>query len=277
MLTPACLPCGPQADLSELERQVEVVRRAQEARQAAAAAAAAAAQAAAGSGQLPPPAETPPTVLPLVALVQGAHSALPAGTPEAAEGVPPAVAAAPEERPASGSTSGRPLRRTRSHDVAGGTPPGALAQGNLSMPLPGLSSSSGGRAALPAGGSRPRRSPAGKPPAKPVSARAGRGAGPGKGPRGKGSKQLVSAHEGHTPPGSAERAGGPPPDLSQFGEGYQARGPSAATPPKSWLLKAKDLKAGLQGKLVQVSLEVQNLRATEHRTAELQAARSMQV
>ncbi|KAI7843784.1 hypothetical protein COHA_002682 [Chlorella ohadii] len=92
------------ADLSELERQVEVVRRAQEARQAAAAAAAAAAQAAAGSGQLPPPAETPPTVLPLVAL---------------------------------------------------------------------------------------------------------------------------------------------------FGEGYQARGPSAATPPKSWLLKAKDLKAGLQGKLVQ--------------------------
>lgn len=257
-LPPAFL--RPQADLSELERQVEAVRRAQEARQAAAAAAAAAAQASAGSGQLPllPPAgEVQPMVLPLAALVHGTRAALPAATPDAPEGMPAAVAGGtPQEWPASLSASGRPLRRTRSHDVAGAAPPGALAQGNLSMPLPGLSTSSGGPAGVPASSSRPRRSPAGKPPAKPSSARAGRGTGPGKGPRGKGSKQAASAHEGHAPPGSAERPGGQPPALSRFGEGYQARGPSAATPPKSWLLKAKDLKAGLQGKLVQVGLSM---------------------
>lgn len=244
-----------KADLGDLERQVEAVRRAQEARQAAAAAAAAAAQTggtalplpAGGVPQLPPAGEAPPMVLPLAALVHGPQSVLAAAT---SEGVA-AVGGAPGERPASGSTSGRQLRRTRSHDMADGAPPGALAQGNLSMPLPELSSM-GGRGGLPAGGSRPRRSPAGKPPAKPASARVGRGAGPGKGPRSKGGKQVMSAHEGHAPPGSAEQAGSPPADLSRFGEGYQPRGPSAASPPKAWLLKARDMKAGLQGKLVQV-------------------------
>lgn len=244
-----------KADLGDLERQVEAVRRAQEARQAAAAAAAAAAQTggtalplpAGGLPQLPPAGEAPPMVLPLAALVHGPQGVLAAAT---SEGVA-AVGGAPGERPASGSTSGRQLRRTRSHDMAGGAPPGALAQGNLSMPLPELSSM-GGRGGLPAGGSRPRRSPAGKPPAKPASARAGRVAGPGKGPRSKGGKQVVSAHEGHAPPGSVERAGSPPADLSRFGEGYQPRGPCAASPPKAWLLKARDMKAGLQGKLVQV-------------------------
>lgn len=234
---------------------MEAVRRAQEGRQAAAAAAAAAAHATAGGVPLPllgggvpqpaPVGEPAPMVMPLAALVaDGPQAGLTAATPEAPEGVAAAAGGTPGERPGSGPGSGRPVRRTRSHDLAHSTPPGGLAQGNLSLPLP--SSSSGGRGGgTPAAAGRTRRSPAGKPPAKP-SARANRGVGPGKAARG--GKHAASAHEGHTPTVPGERA----PDLTRFGEGYQPQGPSTATPPKAWLLKAKDMKQGLQGKLVQV-------------------------
>lgn len=203
---------------------MEAVRRAQEARQQAAAAAAMAAAVQQG-----------PTVMPLASLMGGGLLQPGLGGSKVPEGaldvpVPPA---------------GRLVRQSRSLDPAAGVVASALAQGALSMPLP--STSSGGAAAVAAPGrsSRARGKPASKP-----SPHEGSGAGPGKGSRA-GSKQARVVHRNGQSPASADRPG-PPPDLAPFGAGYTPRGPSAATPPKSWMLKLKDLKPALRGHLVQV-------------------------
>lgn len=223
------------------------VHRAQEARQqaAATAAAAAAAQAVGGGGMALPGGEPLPMVVPLDALVLSGGQRAPVGglgapTPEAPEGMPPAL-----------TLSGRPVRRTRSLDPAapsGGTGgSGMLGQGSHhSLPL--ASTSSGGLAAT-----RARRSPAGKQQGK-GSVRTGHGKGPGKAVR---AKQQAAQQQADVLPAAADAQPAPGlpapvPDLAAFGEGYQPRGASATAPPKSWLLKARDLRPWLQGALVQV-------------------------
>ncbi|PSC67463.1 hypothetical protein C2E20_8855 [Micractinium conductrix] len=201
-----------QADHSELERQVQAVHTAQETRQAAATRAAAAAAAAAGAS-LP---EATPSVMPLSAFMAA----------DAAEG-----AVSPGVR----------MRRSRSLEAA---PPVEAGQLQHAHSLPSPSSASGA-----SGGALARRRSGGKPPAK-LSSGAGR-AGPGKGGKGKQGAVAAARRAAADRPGAgAEPA--PPPNLAPSGDGYQPHGPSTATPPMAWLLKAQDLSAALQGRLVQV-------------------------
>ena len=247
-------PSSLQTNYSELERQVAAVHRAQEARQqaAAAAAAAAAAQHAAGGPLLPPtPAEPVPMLMPLAALGSGE-----ATTDEAGGWSEP-----PLPQP-----SARTMRRTRSLGPSPAAVAAAMAaasadgplmmQAAASLPLPAMASAS-------SGGSRQRRSPAIRPCIHPSirgpATRQGR-AGPGKGPRGAGKQQAQRRRQVGKPGAGVSGGDSPlpqeqqqqPPDLSPFGEGYQQRGPSAATPPKACLLTIEDFRPALKGSLVQV-------------------------